>query len=527
MQIAIDCDFPGGGVDAVRFVDARTVEFEAPLDSGKQSLWFCFRVRGARGSTLRFRQTGLEHVLGIHESRGYAPVCPVCRRGSGDWERLDPRNVAFSADPLSFSFVHEFSDDETYFAFCYPYTFQDFSAYLARRASPRMRLEPLGKSDGGRDFPCVTVGYPERAEVRNLVVLIARQHAGEVPGSYVLEGVLDALASGSAEAEKLLDTTLFLAFPFADIDCVETGRYGKGQYPADYNRDWSLSPCHQGTRLMQEAIRRLSGRHKLNCVIDLHAPQPGAASYFVPNPESPCEGEAWLRYWEFAQAFEDACRGRQLFRLDDLDPNFLNWSAAHGKTMCASYFYRMYGAVAFTAEFSYHRDGDGELLSREDWRGFGSLLVETYAKSSMNRDGSLPAVDRARIPAWTIPERPGGWEKLDQPKNMAILVDEDGIRLRPLSEANEAWLCCPFRFGAGTGVLRLESGSDFCADLHRTYYRDSTALGNGRLDCRCFEAGEHRISFSSMELPGDVWTVSLRLRNLRTELRLSANGSGA
>ena len=287
MAITIDTAFPGGGVEAVRFRDARTVEFAAPLDSGTQSLWFCFRVRGAKGRTLRFNQRGLERVLGIHESRGYAPVCPVFRSGASDWARVDSRDVTFTADPLSFSFVHRFDDDEAYFAFCYPYTSDNLAALLASYPSGLIRVEYPGKSDGGRDFPCLTVGHPEDPGVRNLVAVIARQHAGEVTGSFALEGMLEALVADSSGAGGLLDTTLFVFFPLADIDCVEAGRYGKGQHPVDYNRDWSLAPFHAGIRLMQGVIGGLARRYRLRCVIDLHAPQPGAPSYFVPNPQSP------------------------------------------------------------------------------------------------------------------------------------------------------------------------------------------------------------------------------------------------
>jgi hypothetical protein len=519
MAITIDTAFPGGGVDAVRFRDAHTVEFAAPLDSGKQSLWFSFRVKGAKGRSLRFHQQGLENVLGIHESRGYAPVCPVFRSGTSDWARVDSGDISFTADPLAYSFAHRFVDDEVYIAFCYPYTRDNLAAYLAAHPSELVHLECPGKSDEGRDFPCLTVGHRGDPEVRNLVAIIARQHAGEVTGSFALEGMLDALL---ADASGLLRTTLFVFFPFADIDCVETGRYGKGQYPVDYNRDWSLVPFHAGTRLMQRVIRDLTQRYRLKCVIDLHAPQPGAPSYLVPNSQCPPDSEAWMDFWDLAQRFENSCRGLHDFRIADVDPDVLDWGSIFNRSLNSSYFFHQYGAVAFTAELSYHRDNKGALLTREDWRSLGGLLVKAYARSSMNQAKGQPEVDPDRIPAWVVPERPGGWDHVTLPRGLRIDAFQHGLVVSPRELPNRAWLASPLRpsAGSGAGTLRVSSGRDFGATIQRTYFKNACVLGFGIPEYRFFERGEHVISFETQELPGEEYSVSLRLENLDAEVRM-------
>jgi hypothetical protein len=527
MAITIDTAFAGGGVEAVRFPDAHTVEFAAPLDSGKQSLWFCFRVRGAKGQTLRLNQQGLEHVLGIHESRGYAPVCPVFRSGASEWSRVDSRDVTFTADPLAFSFVHRFDDDEVYFAFCYPYTSDNLAVYLAAHPSGLVRLDYPGKSDEGRDFPCLTVGHPESPGVRNLVAVIARQHAGEVTGSFALEGMMDALVADHAGARGLLDDTLFVFFPLADVDCVEAGRYGKGQYPVDYNRDWSLAPFHAGTRLMQGVIGELARRYRLRCVIDLHAPQPGAPSYLVPNPQTPPGSGAWLDFWDFAQRFEDSCRGRHGFRIADVDPDVLDWGSALNRSLNSSFFFHKYGAVAFTVELSYHRDNQGTLLTREDWRSLGGLLVDAYSRSSMQRTECHPEVDPDRIPSWVVPERPGGWEHVTLPRGLHIRASQHGVVLSPRGLPNRAWLACPVRSSADSGVeaVRLSSDGTFGAIVHRTYFKDACVLGIGRPEYRFFEKGEHVLAFTGREFPGEEYSVSLQLENLEAELRMSVDGA--
>lgn len=527
MPITIDTAFPGGGVDAVRFPEPDTVEFAAPLDSADRSLWFCFRVRGAKGRRLRFHQRNLERVLGIHESRGYAPVCPVFRSGTSDWTRVDSRDISFTEEPLAFSFAHRFDDDEVFFAFCYPYTSENLSLYLAAHPSGLVHLEYPGKSNNGRDFPCLTVGNPADNAVQNLVVVIARQHAGEVTGSFALEGMLDALLADTVEAKGLFDDTLFVFFPLADIDCVETGRYGKGQFPVDYNRDWSLVPFHAGIRLMQGVIAALVPRYRPRCVIDLHAPQPGAPSYLVPNSQSPPDSTAWIDFWDFAQRFEDSCRGLQAFRIDDVDHDVLDWGSLFNRSLNGSYFFHKYGAVAFTAELSYHRDNQGKLLGREDWRSFGGLLVSAYARSSMNLAAGHPVVDPTRIPAWVVPERPGGWEHVTLPRGLHVRASRHGLVLSPRGLPNRAWLACPLRSWASAGAeaVRLSSDGDFEAIVRRTYFRDSCMLGIGRPEYRSFERGDHVLSFAGRELPGEQYSVSLQLENLEADLRMWVDGA--
>ena len=71
-SIRVDANFPGGAVENVE-INNLTIVFEAPLDNSPQSLWYFFRVIGAQGQRLTLIQKGLDHVLGVHESRGYGP----------------------------------------------------------------------------------------------------------------------------------------------------------------------------------------------------------------------------------------------------------------------------------------------------------------------------------------------------------------------------------------------------------------------------------------------------------------------
>ena len=106
-SIRVDANFPGGAVENVE-INNLTIVFEAPLDNSPQSLWYFFRVIGAQGQRLILIQKGLDHVLGVHESRGYGPVVPVWKDGEdGPWQRVEENTIQYIQNPLTFRFEVE------------------------------------------------------------------------------------------------------------------------------------------------------------------------------------------------------------------------------------------------------------------------------------------------------------------------------------------------------------------------------------------------------------------------------------
>jgi hypothetical protein len=66
--------------------------------------------------------------------------------------------------------------------------------------------------------------------------MIARQHAGETPGAWILDGMLEHFSRNPN------NRLLIWSIPFADIDGVEGGYYGKDRFPYDLNRAWGHPP---------------------------------------------------------------------------------------------------------------------------------------------------------------------------------------------------------------------------------------------------------------------------------------------
>lgn len=302
----------------------------------------------------------MEQVLGVFEKGTYDQVQPVIRHGEeGEWVRVPKEQTKFSIDPPEFHFTVMPEEDTVYIAFCYPYTMENLNHFTAGRQSPYFKQRILGKTKKGRDFPMLLIGDTETGTEKQLVVCVARQHAGEVSGSYVLEGIIEAALAETELGRTIRERMVLTAFPFADLDGVEEGRYGKNRPPVDMNRDWSVNPQHPEVKMMQGEIGRLAEQFRYTLFIDIHAPQPGGNSYLIPSKISTMDKSKWHQFWNFYRAFDQAVQPIFTRGLDDFDPGSLNWSSSSYLLVAKQYHSIKYGATGMTMEVSYHRDRKG------------------------------------------------------------------------------------------------------------------------------------------------------------------------
>ena len=179
--------------------DTVFLENELRDTEGDWFYWaFCVEEAAGRTVTFRFGPTRL------------GPFGPAVSRDLVHWQWLD------QADGDSFTYT--FCDDApVYFAHNMVYPVSRFDILCEKHGWTK---EIFCISKRGREVPCITVGSGEKK-----ILLTARHHACESTGSYVLEGVLDALAS------RLPEDFSILCVPFVDYDGVLDGDQGKNRAP--------------------------------------------------------------------------------------------------------------------------------------------------------------------------------------------------------------------------------------------------------------------------------------------------------
>jgi len=379
MAYRVDAKVPFGNACDASVTDdagAVTVEFASDPHGGPECLWFCFRLEpdgdqtGIRRGRLLWRHFG--NTLG-----GNDPACiqPVMRRTGGDWHRLEPG----AAEPLpdgrqTATWTIDAPAEPVDLALCYPYGPDDVEA-LVDQTGGYFRCDTIAVSQGARPIWRLSNDYGQAGDDRPGLFLIARQHSGETPGSWVLDGFLRAIADGGSASP------LVWAVPLSNIDGVVQGDYGKDNFPYDLNRAWDSPPMRHETLAIQRDFKRWYDRCKPVMAIDFHAPgacETDGAYFYVPNPDRFETVGKLARTWgeQFGKAIGPEYSAPECARVATYRSR---WETPGFATYCAD----QWDLCALSMETPYSRIGD-TVLTRERYRQIGDrmarCLIERLAR---------------------------------------------------------------------------------------------------------------------------------------------------
>lgn len=373
MALAVSADGRYGNVAdvAVRDGDAPEVAFAAHPHGGPECLWFCFRVSddSPRRGPLRLVLKHYRNMLGGGDP---AAMRPVIRRPDTDWTRLGPGRAEDLPDGRRQA-VWETERPQPWLevAYCYPYGTPEIEA-LAAETAGRLRMDTIGVSAGGRPLVRLATDVGGGDGTRPGVYCVARQHSGETPGSWALDGFLRRLTELGDAAP------LCWAVPLANIDGVEAGDYGKDNYPYDLNRAWGGCWMRHETLVIGRDIELWRRRCRPTLAIDWHAPgacETGGVYAYLPHPKHGVAAYEAMRPWSEAFA-----AGLGELAADDFGrvadyasrwetPNFTRWCA------------QSLGVPAITFEVPYALAGE-TVFTRDLYREAGRRIADVVVARS-------------------------------------------------------------------------------------------------------------------------------------------------
>lgn len=273
MAIRVTADFPGGNVcqpQVQRSGDVPEILFAAHPKGGTSALWFRWQitdtssVRQADGK-VRVTLRGLEEWM---EPSMAADLLPVYRPAGQGWHRCSSGTVATEPDGrFRVSWSIPYPDPETEVALCFPYGKPELDS-LRSKSRGYWTEDLIGTTEEGNELTRWSSHYGGLDHRKNGLYLIAREHAGESPASWVLDGVLQHIARIKR------DPFLVWAIPIADPDALERGVHGASLYPLDVDRAWGEPPGRREARLIQDDIQRWKNRCKPVLLVDFHAAGP-------------------------------------------------------------------------------------------------------------------------------------------------------------------------------------------------------------------------------------------------------------
>ncbi len=352
--------------------DGWRVAFASEPRTSPQPLWFHVQVSGLSGAPVSFVWEIADITLG---SRDELPGArPVLRADGGPWVRAETAAVVELPDGRrQVHFAHAGGADAVAAALCYPYGPAHLDATLAELHGAWER-SPIGITAEGRTLERLRLTGVDAAAPRPGVYLMARQHAGETPGSWILDGLLRHLASDDARAREIARSLDVWVAPFVDLDGVVNGNYGKDALPWDFNRAWEPMAMRPAVHALQRDLQRFADRTAPRLVIDLHAP-------------GHCTGDIYLQLprEQRPQAQQDAARAfAELFapHFPELEPESFKretryssrWNAL--ATLGSWVWDYLDNTPCVTIETSYQRIGQ-QVLEIADYRAIGPRVITT------------------------------------------------------------------------------------------------------------------------------------------------------
>jgi hypothetical protein len=343
--------------------DGWTVAFAADPHGGPETLWFGFRLRHEEGAGTPIGKVRLmlKHFGNMLGGRRAEDLRPVARLAGGDWERMEAGCTESLPDGRTdASWTFEVPVPYVDIALCYPYGVPEVEA-LVRQTGGYWRADTIGVSQAGRPLVRLSNGPGAPGSDRPGLYVIARQHSGETPGSWVLDGLLRQIASQGEKAP------LVWAVPLTNIDGVEQGDYGKDNFPYDLNRAWGRPAMRHENLVFQQDGDRWRRRCRPALAMDFHAPgvcETDGCYCYLPRPGTFPAQQDDAKEWtdRLAEALSCEYAAASFHRV-------VNY-ASRWETPTFSLYFAGLGACGLCMEIPYSQIGQ-KVLTRQEYAEIG------------------------------------------------------------------------------------------------------------------------------------------------------------
>jgi hypothetical protein len=286
------------------------------INSGKSSNWFYFRVTFRNTGRINIAESPFTYKFNIINcqkpdtlfSKGLKVLCFSSVKKI--WNRHTRLNYYFSNGlnveekklynlTFTYDLNYNFTEENLYFAYCFPYTYTNLQNYLSSLLNNPILLqkniirhEIIGKSlsENNLDMLIITKFDSNFDDIalRPCIVLTGRVHPGESNASYAIQGAIDFLLDlQNPAAEKLRKSFIFKIVPMLNPDGVINGNFRTSLVGKDLNRLWdepkeNFSPTIYYTKEMMK--KTLESREiYLFCDFHGHSNKPNFFLYGCPT----------------------------------------------------------------------------------------------------------------------------------------------------------------------------------------------------------------------------------------------------
>jgi hypothetical protein len=345
------------------------IHFTAHPHGGPTALWFCFRIESSQPlSPEQTIELVLEHPDTLLGGPQAEHCHPVFRSDGGEWQRMEAGRCEWTEDARptwhwELKNIHGALKVDV--ALCYPYGPSHVERLIDETGGVWSSAE-IGVSQEGRPITRLYNRPGREGGEEPGLYFLSRQHTGETPGTWVLDGTMRRFA------EMGDDGPLVWYVPFANIDGVMQGDYGKDQFPYDVNRAWTKPPMRFETNVIMNDMERWSKRCTPRGGFDSHAPGwTDIKGTYAFNPIREDTEDLRRSNDDAAECIIKHLKGYAA------EPflKMVNYPSRWETPWMAQYFMSRFRVPAMSFETPYSRVGD-QILTVEDYRGIGRRIAD-------------------------------------------------------------------------------------------------------------------------------------------------------
>jgi hypothetical protein len=221
----------GGGVEIAVDDETDHVTLTLADDADYHSFGYLhFRLDGVQNTDVSFEVTNLDDSRMPHDYR-----LQYTSNLTGEWQRMN--------ESVGDGFSHTFDDETVYISNykAYPYWRTVERVKELEASSPAfVDTDVIGYSHEGREMHAVRIANPDADEATTQdVVCIARQHPGEVEGSWHMDAMIDRVLEAFQRRTTGIEAYVFHFLPNANPDGMYAGHHRHCRQGYDLNRRWN------------------------------------------------------------------------------------------------------------------------------------------------------------------------------------------------------------------------------------------------------------------------------------------------
>ncbi|CAG9317263.1 AGBL5_3 [Blepharisma stoltei] len=302
-------------------------------------VWFNFGIRGLRkGTLLKLTIMNMSNIR-ILASQNYRPVWRAIPEQT-QWQRIltecSYENNFATLFKLSWTMEYTYENSDLYFAFAPPYPYSEIMKTIDffENVCPADSLfyrETLVRSLDNLNVEVITISNRENFQNQReekipylfpsqmprsfkakkpIIFISARVHPGETPGSFILDGFLQALLSQDIRGFMLRKNYVFKIIPVLNPDGVRRGHFRVDQNAVNLNRCYESpsfvdQPTIYAAKVYFEYLHKEGG---IDIYLDFHAHNSKRGCFVYGNclpPEKQIENELFAKIIELNSPFFD------------------------------------------------------------------------------------------------------------------------------------------------------------------------------------------------------------------------------